>query len=390
MINCLVLYAGYSVRASYYDDWLESFESHKALSVIKINICDIFAKQKLQKIINKVDFVVLLHSVNSNHVFYLDQLCSVLAGRNCVLLSFVGNEVSLPGCYLSNKRSVLNKILPDYIATQLPLEAGIHLWGDLVRESVLAVPHALNPNIFKSKTCNEMRPIDIGVRAFKYPCHLGDNDRNNLLDFFKKHSFGLAVDISSDRFDRRGWVSFLNKCKGTVSSEAGSWFLSKDDSPIKDFEKKFDIQASCLFNAIFFRKLAHKFPWKIRSIITSYILNQETNSSNNCEDDNEKFDFFLTQEKSLFYSKCISSRHFDAIGTRTAQILLEGRYNDILIPDEHYFSLHSDYSNIEEVIDNFKNDKLRIAITENAFSHVLEHHTYDKRIAQILKSIFKI
>jgi spore maturation protein CgeB len=61
-----------------------------------------------------------------------------------------------------------------------------------------------------------------------------------------------------------------------------------------------------------------------------------------------------------------------------------------LIPDEHYFSLHSDYSNIEEVIDNFKNDKLRIAITENAFSHVLEHHTYDKRIAQILKIIFKI
>ena len=53
--------------------------------------------------------------------------------------------------------------------------------------------------------------------------------------------------------------------------------------------------------------------------------------------------FFAGRAIPEAHGKCISSRHFDAIGTGTCQILLEGRYNDILKPGEHYIALSHDF-----------------------------------------------
>ena len=41
---------------------------------------------------------------------------------------------------------------------------------------------------------------------------------------------GLRVDIANDRrLDRAEWADFLNDCRGTVGSEAGTWYLERDD-----------------------------------------------------------------------------------------------------------------------------------------------------------------
>ena len=67
--------------------------------------------------------------------------------------------------------------------------------------------------------------------------------------------------------------------------------------------------------------------------------------------------YFESLKKPKIYFKCISSRNFDAIGTKTAQILLEGKYNNLLKPNIHYFSLKKDYSNFDEIIELIKNEK---------------------------------
>ena len=47
----------------------------------------------------------------------------------------------------------------------------------------------------------------------------------------------------------------------------------------------------------------------------------------------------------------ISPRHLEACATRTAQILVDGEYNGILKPGEHYLELRRDLSNLDDVLD---------------------------------------
>jgi len=106
-------------------------------------------------------------------------------------------------------------------------------------------------------------------------------------------------------------------------------------------------------------------------------------------------DLFLSQGlgaspervKPHVYSKCISSRHFDAIGTGTTQIILEGRYNGILTAGEHYIELKSDYSNWSSTIELLKEHNEVENIAHRALEHVLAQHTYRHRIQELGKFI---
>ena len=90
--------------------------------------------------------------------------------------------------------------------------------------------------------------------------------------------------------------------------------------------------------------------------------------------------FFLNTPKCPAYSKCISSRHFDAIGTKTLHIMYPGRYNDILIPGEHYFELKKDHSNFDELLKIINNPKALQEITNRTYDYVMKKHTYKDRL----------
>ena len=60
----------------------------------------------------------------------------------------------------------------------------------------------------------------------------------------------------------------------------------------------------------------------------------------------------------------ISPRHLEACATRTAQVLIEGSYNGILRPGEHYLELRRDFSNLDEVLDRSTTTAERARITE--------------------------
>lgn len=85
--------------------------------------------------------------------------------------------------------------------------------------------------------------------------------------------------------------------------------------------------------------------------------------------------------------KSISSRHFEAAGTKTCQILIDGKYNGILEADKHYIGVKKDLSNIEDVIQKFKDEAYRNLIANQAYEHVIAEHTYQIRIATLLNAV---
>lgn len=392
-LRTVVMTARYTDLISYFDDWMAAFEASPLFDVVAFNICADGTAARLRHALRDADAVILLHSTNGDTTGYIDPLVPVLNERKCPLLTFVGNEVNLPGARISAKRELFARLRPEYIATQLLLEGGKFLFDDVAVRRVVAVPHALNPAVFRFEKPHGERRWDIGGRAVRYAPHLGDDDRNRLHDFFIRHSFApeLKVDINNQRFDRAGWADFLNDCRGTVSSEAGSWFIERDDATteaIRAWTKKQTGRGGpVLAHDGLVEAVARRVPAWVRrpvgKLLKRTVIRTEASLVKDLDFREVYETFFANRPIPEIHGKCISSRHFDAIGAGTCQILLEGRYNDILEPGRHYIPLANDYSNIEEVMDTFRDDRRRGEIVEAAREHVLAHHTHAHRAREI-------
>jgi hypothetical protein len=81
----------------------------------------------------------------------------------------------------------------------------------------------------------------------------------------------------------------------------------------------------------------------------------------------------------------VSPRHLEACATRTAQVLIEGSYNGILRPWEHYIELRRDFSNLPEVLDLIERDSERARITDAAYRDVVASgaYTYERFVREI-------
>ena len=93
--------------------------------------------------------------------------------------------------------------------------------------------------------------------------------------------------------------------------------------------------------------------------------------------------FFAGLKRPAVYGKCISSRHFEAIGTKTCQIMVRGRFNDILEADKHYLAIAEDFSDLDDALRRFSDLSVRRAIVEDAYAHVSASHTYAHRMWQV-------
>jgi len=390
-IRLLVVHAEYTDRLSYYDDWLDAFLSAPQFDVTIFNPFIEGRGPELHKLLREVDAVVLLHSTNGDTTIYMDRYADIFADRKIPLLSFVGNELNLPGSPIAAKRALLKKIKPDWIATQLLEEAGDYLFGDIPSNGIVSIPHALNPSMFQCRIPLDDRKIDIGTRSARYVAHLGDDDRARLIEFFDKmgKEQRAVIDISDARYDRAGWALFLNRCKGTVATEAGSWYLERDDTTVNAVRSYIIGQSSGIVipNDSRLRSLGHKLPWWVRASLRKILHNWPVRHEAAL---NEKFShseiyrrFFADKGKPDVYGKCISSRHFDAIGTKTCQIMFRGRFNDILIADRHYLALDEDFSNIDVVMTRFFDLDERRRMVEEAFNFVMDGHTYMHRMNKI-------
>lgn len=90
----------------------------------------------------------------------------------------------------------------------------------------------------------------------------------------------------------------------------------------------------------------------------------------------------VATEAGMVGKKAISSRHFEAIGTRTALIMPVGYYSGCLTR-EHYFGVEKDLSNIKDVIRKAQDKERWKQVTRLAKEHVLANHTITHRIKKI-------
>lgn len=396
-MRTLILYSNYlgTYRASYYNDWLEAFQRCQNFEVTSRNIVpsylkvanpskyeepagvtlkrkltpyqffyqtyskfyvpllNYFIKSKAMCDFSEIanyDLIVLLHSTNADSVLPLFLLESYFKNRRGKLLVFVGNEY----CLMPEKINFIKKVEADFIASQLPRVAAEWLYAGCNKSKILLVPHALNSSAYKAYRDYEQRKTDIGFIGDRYSLAIGDIERTELIEYFAKKVFRqqLNIDIRLGRklrLSREKYVNFLNSIKGTIGAESGTYYLEKTD----ETQKKVDAYLSRYPRATF----------------------------------EEIYDRFFKDYSNSVNGKAISSRHFEPIGTKTCQILLEGKYNDILESDVHYISLNKDYSNIDSVMDKFGDKDFTRKMTDNAHEYVMDSHTYDHRILDVWKEV---
>jgi hypothetical protein len=296
------------------------------------------------------DLIVLLHSTNADSILPLLLLESYFKSRKGKLLIFVGNEY----CLMPEKIGFINEVGVDYVASQLPDDAARWLYSDCPNSKLLLVPHALNEKVYKPYQKQKFRPIEIGFIGDKYSYAIGDIERTELAEYFARNSLRqkLTMDIRIGRklrIPRDEYVKFLNSTRGTIGAESGTYYLEKTDRTQKEVEAFLSRHPKATFE--------------------------------------EVYEGFFKNYNNPVNGKAISSRHFEPVGTKTCQILLEGNYNGILKPNTHYISLNRDYSNFDEVLERFADRDYVRTMVGDTYEYVLDNHTHQHRVSDIWKEV---
>jgi hypothetical protein len=395
MLRLTVLHARYTDTLSYYDDWLDAFCGFPRFESTAVDICRADAGS-VERAVRNSDVVVLLHSTNADSLTDLNRIRSALDKRRGPMLVFCGNEVNLPGVRMSDRIDFLKQTGAEGIATQHLRETGEWLYAGCPGK-VVSVPHALNPAAFKPGPGQGARKFDIVARSYAYPSYLGDDDRQRLFRVFR--GLPLRVDIDgTTRFDRAGWAAFLGDGRGTVSTEAGSYYLERDDRTVLAIREHLLGSRKAIPLTVGMQKLLHALPEGLRKAIlrnrsriegwfAKIGLRTETAVFQEAGFEEVFQRFFQDKPIAPVYGKCISSRHFDAGGTETCQILVEGRYNDILSPDTHYIPLRRNLSNLDEALRKFADRGLVNRMTRETGEFLRASHTYRQRMDAIEKAL---
>ena len=332
--------------AGYMADWREAFCTDDSLDVDVCNITNLLEFHSSRPKIRDFDLVIILHSAAGDRMAILNHTAGWFQGRRGKLAMFIGNEYD----QLDEKIAFARNADVDYLCTQLPIETARQLYVDCPAQ-VVAMPHALNPRVYFRRP-EITRETDVGFIGDLYERLIGDTERTDIVKFFatEGEARGLRCDIRAKRMPREEWALFLNRCRTVVGAESGTYFLDRDSRALTCAKKYLKRAPAASFSDVFEHCFAGGPPG----------LN----------------------------GKAISSRHFEPIGTKTCQVLIEGSYNGILEPDVHYMAVKRDLSNIDVVIDRMKDPEARNRVTDAAYTHVIASHTYGHRVRHLIQSVF--
>jgi hypothetical protein len=377
-VRALVVFAHYPERLSYFADWLDALVAEPMLDVTPANLVTPLGRRRLRRVAPDADLVVVLHSAIGDSLSEISRCEAPLGRRRGPMAAFIGNEVSLPGRPLRAKVELLRRLQPDVIGTQLLVDAAATLYADVPGAKVVPMPHALNPTNFHPTAPNDERSIEVGFRGGRYPKGLGESDRDRIVDYFATTRFQppLATDVRIDAsYGRRAWAGFLNRCKATIGAESGAREL-RLEMPTAD------VEAASSWRARLWP--AHRYlPRPVKTALrrgANRFAPPVTGGPGTASTAPATADSVVT-------GKCISSRHFDAIGTETCQILFPGRYNDLLEADRHYLCLDRDFANIDDVLARFRDVPYRLTMVREAREWALDGETYPHRVRSLLRAL---
>ncbi len=183
-------------------------------------------------------------------------------------------------------------------------------------------------------------------RGRELPFWLGNvaREKTTLTNELSKRLVGkkLITDLSSKEKDRiygDKWLDFMKSGKAVLGLEGGA--------SIFDFNSN------------------------IESTVRSY-LKENPNA------DYEKVhSLLLTPFEGNVIHKTITPRSFEAIATRTAQVLFPGDFRGILKPWLHYIPLERDFSNFDEVCNLLNDDDFLQKLVDRSYSDIINSGKYD-------------
>jgi hypothetical protein len=343
---------------SYQQAWPRHFVAHPAFACTTINVADRRWHSRLRS--NGVarvwrgDLVVILHSVFSNSCLLDGPLSEAVSALKPPKAYFIGNEYKL----MPEKMAFCDAIGVSLLVSQSSLPAVHELYRNRLGCEVIGIPNTgLDTALFQPRVPWSDRRIDLGYRAADVPWYLGHNERRELADFFtaKARHYGLTVDISldpADRFAESEWAGFLNDCRAQLGSEAGGDYFSLDDG--------------------------------LRLRVNDYIHDhpgvtiQATHRQ------------FFSDAPTGVPMRIMSGRHIEAAGTKTVQVLLEGRYDGYLEPDIHYIPLSKDFSNADDAVRKLRDPAFCGRLAENAYQVAVDALTYPKLISRFVEGVSRL
>jgi hypothetical protein len=182
------------------------------------------------------------------------------------------------------------------------------------------------------------RPYDIVYRARRLPYWFGSHGqlKHRVGEVVKARAgdLGLETDISTrpeDTIFGDGWLDFLMSGRAVIGSESGSSVLDTRGEIQRRISRLLAEQPDLNFEEV---------DAQMPSGWDSY---------------------------SLF---AMSPRHLEAVVTKTAQVLVEGRYNGVLEPERHYIPLRRDFSNLDEALQRLHDVESVEAMAERAYEDV--------------------
>jgi len=184
------------------------------------------------------------------------------------------------------------------------------------------------------------RAVDIGYRTGPAKPFLGRHAmlKTRVADTVRERAErrGLRVDISTrpeDTLLGDDWYRWLAGCRWTVGVEGGASVLDRDGSILRCTERVERERPGVGFEEL----EAACFPGA-----------------------DGRLDL-----------RALSPRHLEASATKTAQVLVEGDYNGVLAPGDHYLPLRRDFSNLDEVLDLVASEAERDRLAERAHRDVV-------------------
>lgn len=331
---------------SYLGDWREAVCASPDLDVNMCNVTNLADYARHLRRIRDYDLIVVLHAAATDSLTFLMKAAPRLRRRRGKLAVFIGNEYDV----MAEKHLFLRAAEADYVCSQLPIETARWLYADSARE-VLPMAHALNPRKYRPPT-ETSRPVDVGFVGWIYRYFIGDVERTRIIRAVQENAprWGLRSEFREGTVPADEWADYLRRCNGTVGAESGTYYLDREGT-----------------------------------LLAAAKRYEEEHPDATFEDVHERF--FARPEVEVVSGKCVSSRHFEAIGTQTCQILLEGHYNGILQPEEHYISVSKDLADLEDAIERFKDSDYRRALVTRAYEYVLEQHTYAHRVRTLVDAL---
>ncbi len=182
------------------------------------------------------------------------------------------------------------------------------------------------------------RPNDIVYRARHLPYFYGHHGRlkhpigEAVLEAAPRH--GLVCDISTsgpETIHGESWLDFMGSGRATIGVESGVSVLDRRGEMQRTVEEMLAAEPNLSFEAASARMPPG---W-------------------------DDYRFFA-----------LSPRHLEAVVTKTAQILTEGRYSGALEADRHYIPLAYDFSNLDDVLEQVKDRALLARLAEQAYEDV--------------------